>query len=273
MEKILAAVDFSEASVNAARYAVKLVNDLPGASLTLYYAYNKVTAGSDGSPLMVDDDSRKTIAEAAMQSLKNALYKEGEKTIEHVVEPGNIISNLEKYVKYHGVDMIVMGVTGSSRLEQMVVGSTTLSVINRDICPVLVVPGEAGYRKIKKAALTSDLKNVESNTPIAQMETVLNTINPGLYIVNVTRQHTAVPEEYKLEKEKLEEILWKYNPKSYFILEEDFEKAVADFTQEYQVDLIITVPKKHGFLVRLFNASHTQKLVYNSQLPILAIHS
>ncbi len=273
MEKILAAVDFSEASVNAAKYAVQLVNDLPGASLTLYYTYNKVTAGSDGSPLAVDDDDRKTIAESAILSLKSSLSVSGQKNIEHVVEPGNVIANLEKFVKYHGVDLIVMGVTGSSRLEQMVVGSTTLDVISRDICPVLVIPGDVSYRKIKKAALTSDLKDVENNTPLAQMETVLNATNPTLYIVNVTRQHHAVPDEYKTEKEKLEELLWKYNPQSYFVLEEDFEKAVADFVQEYDIDMIITVPKRHNFFTRLFKASHTQKLAYNSQVPILAIHS
>lgn len=273
MEKILAAVDFSDASVNAAKYAVALVNDLPGASLTLYYTYNKVSAGSDGSPLSVDDQDRKTIAESAILNLKNSLSATSEKNIEHVVESGNIISNLEKYVKYHGVDLIVMGITGSSRLEQMVVGSTTLDVISRDICPVLVIPGDVSYRKIRKAALTSDLKNVESNTPLAQMETILNTINPSLYIVNITQEHHSVPDEYKLEKEKLEELLWKYNPESYFVLEESFEKAVSDFVQEYNVDMIITVPKRHSFLTRLFKASHTQKLAYNSQVPILAIHS
>ncbi len=273
MEKILAAVDFSDASVNAARYAVQLANDLPGASLTLYYTYNKVTAGSDGSPLDVDDDDRKAIAESAILNLKNTLAADSKKNIEHVVEPGNVIANLEKYVKYHGVDLIVMGITGSSRLEQMIVGSTTLDVISRDICPILVIPGNAAYRKIAKAALASDLKNVESNTPVVQMEKVLNTINPRLYIVNVTREHHAVPDEYKAEKEKLQELLWKYNPQSSFVLEEDFEKAVADFVQEYDIDLIITVPKKHGFLKRLFNASHTQKLAYNSQVPILAVHS
>ncbi len=273
MEKIIAAVDFSEASVNAAKYAVGLVNDLPGASLTLYYAYNKVTAGSDGSPLSVDDDDRKTIAEAAILNLKNSLTVAGQKNIEHVVESGNVITNLEKYVKYHGVHLIVMGITGSSRLEQMVVGSTTLDVISKDICPVMVIPGDVTYKKIKKAALTSDLRNVENNTPLAQIESVLSTINPSLYIVNVAQQHHTVPDDYKLEKDKLEELLWKYNPESYFILEEDFEKAVSDFVQEYGVDMLVTVPKKYSFLTRLFNASHTQKLAYNSQVPILAIHS
>ncbi len=273
MKKILAAVDFSETSMNAARYAVQLVNDLPGASLILYYSYNRVTAGSDGSPLTVDDDDRKAIAESAILSLKSGLSDGRTQNIEHVVEAGNIITNLEKYVKYQGIDLIVMGVTGSSRLEQMVVGSTTLNVIGRDICPVLAIPADVRYRPIQNVALTSDLKNVENNTPLAQMHTVLKALKPALHIVNVTREHHAVPEAHQQEKAKLEEMLQPYQPKSYFVLEEDFEKAVSDFVQEYNIDMVLTIPRRHNFFARLFKASHTQKLAYNSQVPILAIHS
>lgn len=274
MKKILAAVDFSEPSVNAARYALQLVKDLPDASLVLYYAYSSVTAGSDGSPLLVSDNDRKTIAQAALQAVKTTLAPEiGSASVDLVVESGDLPGNLEQYVKHQLVDLVVMGITGSTKLEQMVIGSTTLNVISKDICPVLVVPGNAKYKQIKTVVLTSDLKDVENSTPIVPLTKILDALKPQLYIANVSQTHVEADDEQRVEKNKLEKLLQKYQPKSYFILEEEFEKGVTDFTSEYNVDLIITSPRKHSFLKRLFKSTHTHKLAFKSQIPILAIHS
>lgn len=274
MKKILATVDFSEPSINAARYALQLVEDLPGASLTLYYTYNNVTAGSDGSPLFVNDQDRKTIALSALQTIRNTISVDPTSVpIDLVVEAGDLVSNLDKHVKHHNIDLVVMGITGSTKLEQMVVGSTTLNVIGKDMCPVLVIPGGAVYKHIKAVVLTSDLKDVEHSTPVVPLRKILGALKPALYIVNVSNTHVDADDEHRVEKEKLQQLLREYDPKSYFILEEEFEKGVADFADEYHIDLVITSPRKHSFLSKLFKSTHTQKLAFKSQLPILAINS
>jgi hypothetical protein len=38
-----------------------------------------------------------------------------------------------------------------------------------------------------------------------------------------------------------------------------------------EIDAIITVPRKHNFLSQLFKTSHTKKLAYHSNVPIIAI--
>lgn len=273
MKKVIAAVDFSEPSINAARYALQLVQDLPGASLTLYYVYNPVTAGSDGTPLTINNNDRKTIALTALQNIQGSLQIDAHTPVELVVESGDLVKNLEKYVKHNNTDLVVMGITGSTKLEQVFIGSTTLSVIGRDICPVLIVPGAAVYKKIGAVVLTSDLQDVENSTPIIPLKQVLSVLKPTLYIVNVTDKHITAEDNQSEEKEKLQQLLNEYNPKTYFIHEEEFDKGVADFAAEYKIDIIITSPKKHSFLSKLFKSTHTQKLAFRSELPILAINS
>lgn len=273
MKKILAAVDFSEPSANAALYALQLASDIQNGSLVLYYAFESITPGIDGTPLLVDAEARRSIALTALQHLKERIGTTSSLPIEIVAEEGSLTTNLEKYVKRNNIDLVVMGITGSTRLEQLIIGSNTLNVINKDICPVLIVPATAVYRKIKTAVFTSDLEKVEETTPVKPLKDFLDTFRPKLYAVHVATEHAVVPDEYKNEKEKLSKILSAYNPTCYFLLEQDFTSAISKFTLEYEADIVITVPRKHSFLKNLFVESHTKKLAYQSNLPLLAIHS
>ncbi|HTN07812.1 universal stress protein [Agriterribacter sp.] len=273
MKKIIAPVDFSEPSVNAAKYAVQLASDLPDSTVTLYYVYETIIAGSDGTPLLIDPDARKNVAIMALNNLKKELEGLAKIPVDVVAEEGRLAPCLEKYVKQNAADLIVMGITGSSKIEQLIIGSNTLNVISKDICPVFIIPGNASYKKIDRAIFTSDLKNVESTTPLRPLKKILDMLHPELYVVHVTATHTAVPEAEMTEKRKLEPLLKDYNPHYFFVLEENFTAAVDKFAEEYSADIIITVPRKHSFLASLFKGSNTKKLAYHSSLPILALHS
>src|SRR5690606_13030835 len=136
-----------------------------------------------------------------------------------------------------------------------------------------IIPGNTSYKKIDRAIFTSDLKNVESTTPLQPLKKILDMFRPELYVVHVTTTHAAVPEAELEEKRKLEPLLKDYNPHYFFVLEEEFAAAVDKFAEEYTADIIITVPRKHSFLSGLFKRSNTKTLAYNTTLPILALHS
>jgi nucleotide-binding universal stress UspA family protein len=273
MKKILAAVDFSESSTNAAKYALQLAQGVKGASLTLYYTYEIITPGSDGTPLLVDAESRKAVALRALNNLTAELGPSGSVAVDVVAEAGSFTSALEKYVAHLGIDLVVMGITGSTRLEQIIIGSNTLNLINKDICPVLIVPSGVTYKPIKTAALTTDLKDVETTTPVKSLASFLTTFHPELFVAHVAMEAGTISDSDMAEKEKLETILQQYSPRYFYIHEEDFIVAIDKFVEEHQPDIIITVPREHSFLSRLFKESYTKKLAYNSRLPILAIHS
>lgn len=273
MKKIIAAVDFSEPSVNAAKYAVQLAAGIPDSTVTLYYVYETIIAGSDGTPLLIDPDARKNMAFVALSNLKNELGGIAPVPIDVVAEEGSLAPMLEKFMKRNHADLIVMGITGSSKIEQLIIGSNTLNVISKDICPVFIIPGNTSYKKIDRAIFTSDLKNVESTTPLRPLKKALDMLQPELYVVHVTTTHAAVPAAELEEKKKLEPLLKDYNPHFFFVLEENFTAAVDKFAEEYSADIIITVPRKHSFLSGLFKSSNTKKLAYHSSLPILALHS
>ena len=135
MKPIIVPVDFSETAYNAARYAAEFSNDLQGAKLIFFHAFDKVLTGTDGSPLFNDPKARLNLSMAALENLKKELGQLTAAKIECMAEEGDLIYNLGLLVKRTGSELIIMGITGSSRLDQLLIGSNTLSLISQDIAP------------------------------------------------------------------------------------------------------------------------------------------
>ncbi|RYY30252.1 MAG: universal stress protein [Chitinophagaceae bacterium] len=274
MKKFLVPTDFSDTAKNAARFAVQATAHIPGAVVILYHVYDKITGGSDGSPLTVDDNDKKIVLSAALENLRDDLKTFSDVTIEFEAEEGgSLIERLRKFVRHNAVDMVIMGITGATRLEQIFMGSNSLNMVREAVCPVMIVPPNAQYKQINNVLFASDFKNVDSTTPKAQLKAVLDVFKPDLHIVNVDDEHyVELTEEFKIERNKLEKMFADYNPQFYFIRFYDFLDAISSFTADKNIDVILTVPRKHGFLTNLFKTSHTKKLAYHSHVPIVAVH-
>jgi len=274
MIRILVPTDFSETAKNAARYAVQLAGALSDATIILYNVADKIAVGSDGSPLTEDKNDRFIVLNAAMENLKSELGELSPVAIEFMLEEGSTLTdNLERYVRNHDVALVIMGITGTTRLEQIFMGSNALNVMNLGVCPVIIVPPDATYKAVNRVLFACDFKDVASSVPAAPVKAILNIFKPTVLVVNVdTDPHVEETEEYKTERTKLENILQDYNPEFYFLRMDDFQDAISSFTADRNIDLILTIPKKHGFLTGLFTPSHTKKLAYHSHVPILAVH-
>ena len=274
MKRILVPTDFSETSKNAARYAVQLAASIPGASIVLYNLTDALALGSDSSPLTEDKSDRFTILQAALNNLKTDLKDFSDTPVQTVVEEGSSLTeNLARYARHHGIDLIIMGITGATRLEQILMGSNALNVVNTGACPVIIVPPHAKYTPIRKVLFACDLKDVTTTVPVAPIKSILNSFKPQLFVVNVDTDHyVEVTETYKSERAILENLLEDYNPEFYFIRMYDFQESISSFAADREIDLILTVPRKHSFLSGLFKTSHTKKLAYHSHVPILAVH-
>jgi nucleotide-binding universal stress UspA family protein len=273
MKRIIVPTDFSDTAKNAAKYAVQLAASIPGATIILYNLTDKIALGSDSSPLTEDKNDRFIVLQAALNNVKAELRELSAVSVESVVEEGSSLTdNLERYVRHHGIDLIIMGITGATRLEQIFMGSNALNVVSLGVCPVIIVPPNAVFKPVNRVLFACDFKNVASTIPFAPVKSILNIFKPTVLVVNVDTDHyVEVTEEYKSQRALLEDMLQDYNPEFYFIRMYDFQDSIGSFAADRDVDLILTIPKKHHFLTGLFKTSHTKKLAYHSHVPILAI--
>ncbi|MBS1598673.1 MAG: universal stress protein [Bacteroidetes bacterium] len=275
MNTFLVPIDFSETSKNAARFAAHLSEQVHNANIILYNVFDTIEAGSDGSPLSSDDDARKAIMELALSSVQKELQTITDSKISCVAEESNdFVGSLEGYVRHNGVQLVIMGITGATRLGQIFMGSNTLKVVNRKFAPVVIVPPDAIFKGMKNVMFITDFKDVDTTIPIAAIKEILNLVRPDLHIVNVDSEHyVELTEEYKAQRDKLHKMVQEFNPEYYFIRMYDFMDAINQFVVDKNIDMILTVPKNHFFLSNLFKTTHTSKLAYHSHVPIAAIHA
>jgi len=275
MNTFIVPIDFSETSKNAARFAAHLSSQVYNAHLVLYNVFDVIQAGSDSSPLSSDDEARKAIMELALRSVQSELTPITDAKITCIAEESNdFVDALESYVRRQGVQMVIMGITGATRLGQIFMGSNTLKVVNRRFSPVVIVPPDASYKAMRNVMFITDFKDVDTTIPIAPIREILNLFKPNLHIVNVDHEHyVELTEEYKGERAKLHEMMKEFNPEYYFIRMYDFMEAINQFVADKSIDMILTVPKNHFFLSNVFKTTHTSKLAYHSHVPIAAVHS
>ncbi|MBS1603987.1 MAG: universal stress protein [Bacteroidetes bacterium] len=276
MNNFIVPIDFSDASKNAARYAAHIANGVSDAHIILYNVFDALEYGSDSSPLGTDDEedaSRKAIVELALGSVKTELAGITNAKISLVAEENNrFLDTLEEYVVKNNIQLIIMGITGATRLGQIFMGSNTLNIVQRAIAPVIIVPPDAHSVSANNVMLLTDFQDIEGTIPMATVKSVLDLFKPRLHIVNVDHEHyVQVTDEYKAERTKLENQLKAYNPEFYFIRLFDFIEATNQFVSDNKIDLILTFPRKHSFLSNMFKTTSTSKLAYHSHVPIVAI--
>ena len=274
MKTFIVPVDFSDTSKNAALYALHLADQIHEGHVILYHAYDEIVAGVDGTPMYNDSEARKKIALWGLDNVKNSFNIPAGIEISCIAEEGTVVKHIQQFAASHKADMIVMGITGSTKLDQILIGSTTLNVISHATIPVMIIPPDATYKGLKNVVFTSDFKEVEKTTPFQSLKKVLDLFKAKLHIINVDHEHyVELTEDYKTERVVIEENLIGYAPEFSFIRAFDFVEGINRYVDSRNIDAIITVPKKHNFLSQLFKTSHTKKLAYHSHVPIIAIHA
>lgn len=260
MNTVIIPVDFSETSLNAARYAAQLLAGQNNVKILLYHSYEK--------PVEADH------ATGALENVKTELTQNSALQIEVLAfEESDFVDGLEKTARHRKADLIIMGITGKSAIAQVFFGSNTLKMAERKICPVLIVPEAASFSPIKNVMLTSDFKNTNESTPSGLIKDFLDAFKPQLHIVNVDNEHyISLTENYETEKQQLNKMFADYNPEFYFMRLYDIDEAINLFADSRNIDLIIAVQKNHSFIAKLLSSSRTKALAYHSKLPIMIMH-
>jgi nucleotide-binding universal stress UspA family protein len=260
MNTVFVPVDFSETSLNAAKYAAQLLTGHYGVTMVLYHSYSKA--------------SEAAYANEALEHLKTNLMRDHIVKMETLAfEDSDFVDGLEKTARHRRADLIIMGITGKSALAQVFFGSNTLKMAERKVCPVLIVPEHATFSPLKNVMLTSDFKSTIDTTPSVPIKDFLDAFKPQLHVVNVDKDHyISLTENYEQEKQEMKKLFAEYRPEFYFMRLYDVDEAINLFAESRNIDLIIVIQKNHSFIDKLLRGSRTKKLSYHSKLPILVMH-
>lgn len=280
MKNILVPTDFSATAQNAARYALQLAGQIGAPKVILYNAYQ--------APLMIDPmvPAVSLLDEEQLRKASQEGLDQFKLTLDAFCPKGCV---LETYCEYallnNGLDaacvandagLIVMGITGGGLIEEKLIGSNTVAVAKHSNIPVIIVPHDAVFTPIKEVMLLSDFDKADQTIPVKPVRKIIENTKAKLLVFN----REEIPDEYGVmypsnvvgESYAVHGLLQDLNPEFHFSKNKHYVEAVNTFALEHQVDLIITIPKKHSFFESLFTTSHTTALAFHTHVPLMVVH-
>jgi len=140
---ILVAVDGSDSSFNAVKFAMDLAKKYNTQLTTLTVSHNKLSSYGLASPpdslkqkKEQDDVESRNWFEKLTQDANNlGIYLKTELVDSQMSVDGTIV----EYADSHGIDLIILGTRGRSGLKRLLLGSVAMGVVRYATCPVIVV--------------------------------------------------------------------------------------------------------------------------------------
>jgi nucleotide-binding universal stress UspA family protein len=273
MKLIIAPTDFSAISDNAIKYATDMAV-ATGSNLMLVSVYQLPISFSEVPLVTISLDEIRKITEDKLTELKHNIetITGGKVKIYTESRLGDVSEEITKLSDTLSPFSIIMGTRGTTGAGRFFMGSNTISVISKVGVPVLVIPPGVRFKPFKKIGLATDLRGVVDNTPVAKIREIVQFFHAELHVLNVDyhRKHftPSTPEETL----NMDSLLAGMNPLYDFIENKDIDQGLNDFAEKNDLDLVITLPKKHSMLERFFEKSTTRELIHESHIPIMCVH-
>jgi nucleotide-binding universal stress UspA family protein len=274
MKTIIIPTDFSPIATNAMNYGVNMAMAIH-ANVLLLHVYQIPVAVSDVPVVMVSADELKNDAEEKLTTEKENIehVTSGKVKIYTEARLGDVVDELEELCSNIKPFSVVMGTKGTTAVERIMFGSNTLTAIRHLTWPVICVPPGKEYGPgIKKIGFACDFNKVVETTPVHFVKDIVREFNAELHVLNVDYENKHfkpdVPEQSLLLHTMLEDI----NPKYHFIENKNVEEGINEFAEKNNLDLIISIPKKHKLLEGIFKPSSTKQLLFQSHIPVMCVH-
>lgn len=134
---VVAAVDFSEASVLAAKSALAMVRS--GGALYLVYVEPPLEVLPAGFALPADTRYPGDVV-CWFRRMSGELGQKPGVMIEPVVLSGKPVPTILDFTQRMGADLLVAGTHGHTRMERFLLGSVSTGLVRNALCPVLIAP-------------------------------------------------------------------------------------------------------------------------------------
>lgn len=275
METIIITTDFSEAAMNAARYAAGLSKSIGISRIVLYHSYDHAPAATDIPVAETDTtlahEGSLLALEIVEREIGLVLGTDSGITIDLVANGLPLELGVEQLAEQWRAGLVVVGTTGKSGLEKFFVGSNTVSLATS--CPVslLIVPKEAEFGPFEKIVFACDLKMVTRSTPVSEIGWWLDRLQSQLLVLNVALEGKRFDPDMIPEQYKMHELLDGFKPSYHYEAGDDIAEEIADFAEDEDAGLVITVPRSYGFFEGLFHRSISKKLTTKTEVPLLLL--
>ncbi|NLF41688.1 MAG: universal stress protein [Bacteroidales bacterium] len=272
MKKILVAIDFSDCSINALKYSVRMAKTLD-ASVTMIYVNKPGSAGS----VYPDTQAQHLVeAKSRFENLMESYSSELNGRIDYTIREGKIYKEIAAQAKYMDSYLVVAGTHGVSGFEEFWIGSNAFRLVSTVQCPIITIREMFDVnRDIKKILLPIDHSIVTRQKVTLAGEMAL-LFNAEIVMLGI---YSSGFEEFRLKvRQFIGQITDHYNAfkvpfKTDIVENKDICEACTEHAKLIDADLIVAMKDMDSSGLGYYLGNDSQKLINHSPVPVLSIDS
>lgn len=278
MNRIVIPTDFSENALHAIRFCHEIFSGEQVAWVLLNTFGADVYTSAATMSLRADTSAMEEyheMSERRLQTLKSQLeeeYGEASFTYEIVSRYDFLPDAINYLIGQEPVYLVALGTQGATGAKELFFGSNAVRVMEMvtDV-PVLAIPEGSPIVTPRKVAIATTYTDL----PILSQLTVLSDL-AARFEAQLTMIH--ISEEVNLsEKQKnyrnwMQDQLSKHDPALYTLSHKEVEKAVSEYVESTNTDVLALISRKHSFFKSLLKKSVLKDLGYHSKIPLFVMH-
>jgi len=277
MDTILYATDCSKNSISTLNYAMNLSETLK-AKLVVFHIFDippvrtsNIRPSEQLNKLAIIE--HKEILEDYCNKNLNQNLSKNQLTYE-VAQNSSISKGIIDRISKANIDLLVIGMKDEHSARGFFSGNIANKLIDKKLCPILIIPPHYNYKKLKKIAYASDFESSDI-IAIEKLATIAERYNAEIEVVHIpTTDEYATMQQMEWFKELLRVQVAYKKISFHMVLANSIEQGLRMHIRDENADILGMLERVNkGIFAAIFNKDIVKKMETLVTIPILCFNS
>lgn len=277
MKTILLPTDFSQNSLNAIIYILKMYWDekvkfvvLHAYKVFEYYEQSNFVA----KPGVQSMEKTKKDVENELQDFVRHISQEAGKEHQFLTTTHNLllVDAIKKELKTQPVHLVAIGTQGHTGAKEVVYGSNTLNIMEEIMkCPIFAIPAHATYKPPQEIVLANSFKIELTPKDLDFLINLALKSNSAIRILHVSEEG-GMNKSQHFNRKQLQEKLAGVKHSFHYLEYLTVPLGIYSFSESRGSDIVAFVNKKHTLIENMLLNPLYKNLAHFSKVPVLVLH-
>ncbi|UCD60766.1 MAG: universal stress protein [Flavobacteriaceae bacterium] len=277
MDTILYATDCSRNSISTLNYAKNLSETL-NTKLVVFHVYDLPPVrtsnirSSEQLNKLAMNEQKELVEDYCRNNLDQNLNKD--QLICEVTENTSISKAISDKIKKDTIDLLIIGMKDEHSARGFFSGNIANKLIDKNLCPILIIPPEYSYKKIEKMVYASDFESADI-IALEKMSEIAEKYDAEIEVVHIpTLEEYAAMQQMEWFKELLEVQVSYKKISFHMVLANNIEQGLRMHIGDENADILGMLERENkGLFASVFGKDIVKRMENLVTIPILCYNS
>lgn len=276
MKRVILPTDFSENSLHAIYYALELLKE----EECTFYLMNTYTPAIYQTEYVLHSPGQIGLGDVYQSESVEQLEELQKKLLQKFRNPNHsfmthsafniLVDEVVSMTENEKADLVIMGTQGASGAKEIFLGTHTVHVIKKSICPVIAIPAEFKSEMPSKILFPTDFEVSYDDEQMKAFLYMAKLSGSTVEILHIASGY-GLTEAQQANKSRLEELLADIPHSFHELPSQAIIEGINKFQKEHDINMLVMIQNKHSFLEKLFIEPIIKKIGFHVTIPFMVI--